>query len=116
MTSRREWCREFECATWAGEGERSRRWQGEVVVKSRSKEMAELLISGRGSCMNAVVGRYEGGQYICIPELDTGCPLSRLTDTFWNRERLSGHVGEVDAITIANALEAVSEYLGEDWM
>ena len=62
--------------------------------------------------MNAVIGKYLSGQYICIPDLDTGCPLSRLTDTFWNSERLSGRIPEVDAITIAYALEAVSEYLG----
>lgn len=78
--------------------------------------MAELLIYGRGSRMDAVVGRYGNGQYICIPDLDTGCPLGSLTDTFWNQERLSGHVGEVDALTIANALEAVSEYLGDGWI
>ena len=42
--------------------------------------------------------------------------LSRLTDTFWNSERLSGRIPEVDAITIAYALKAVSEYLGGGWV
>lgn len=84
----------------------------EVKVAGQSRDVAELIIYGRGSCMNAVVGRYRNGQYICIPDLDTGCPLSRLTDTFWNRERLSSYVTEADAITIAHVLKAVSEYLG----
>lgn len=100
---------EFECTHPKEEGQR---WIGGVLVKSHSIYMAELFIYGRGSCMDAIVGKYGNGQYICIPDLDTGCPLSRLKDTFWNQERLSFHVGEVDAVTIANALKAASEYLG----
>jgi len=116
MTERGEVSMKFECTLPEDEGEGEQRWFGEVLVKSRSIYMAELLIYGRGSRMDAVVGKYGNGQYICIPDLDTGCPLSSLTDTFWNQERLSGHVGEVDALTIANALEAVSEYLGDGWI
>lgn len=116
MTADGKWCREFECTLPAEESEKGQRWQGGVFVKSHNICMAELLIYGRGSCMDAVVGRYGNGQYICVPDLDIGCPLSRLTDTFWNQERLSAHVGEVDAVTIANALEAVSGYLGGGWV
>lgn len=106
----------FECAgpeEWDACG---RRWTGEVKVAGSHTYEVELIIYGRGSCMNAVVGKYRNGQYICIPDLDTGCPLSRLTDTFWNSERLSSHIPEVDAITIAYALKAVSEYLGGGWV
>lgn len=106
----------FECADPEEWNDHGQRWTGEVKVAGQSRDVAELIIYGRGSCMNAVVGRYRNGQYICIPDLDTGCPLSRLTDTFWNRERLSSHVAEADAITIANALKAVSEYLGGGWI
>lgn len=116
MMAGREVCMEFECTLPEDEGEEEQRWLGEVLVKSRSIYMAELLIYGRGSRMDAVVGRYGNGQYICIPDLDTGCPLGRLTDTFWNQKRLSFHVGEVDAVTIANALKEVSEYLGGGWV
>ena len=94
----------------------SRGWEGRVEVIRQGNNMAELIIAGRGSRMNAVIGKYLSGQYICIPDLDTGCPLSRLTDTFWNSERLSGRIPEVDAITIAYALKAVSEYLGGGWV
>lgn len=106
---------EFACTAPEEEGEERQEWTGGVVIKSRSMYMAELLIYGRGSCMDAVVGKYGNGQYICIPDLDAGCPLSGLTDTFWNRERLTGQVGETDAATIAHALEAVSEHLGGGW-
>ena len=116
MRERREVCMEFGCSLPQNERAESQRWLGEVFVRSCNIHMVELLIYGRGSRMDAVLGRYANGKYICIPELGTGCPLSSLTDTFWNQERLSGHVGEVDAVTIANALEAVSGYLGGGWV
>jgi len=95
---------------------KSRDGWGEVMVKSHSMCMAELLIYGRESCINAVIGKYMSGQYICIPDIDTGCPLSRLSDIFWNRERLSAHMNETDAATVAHALRALSGYTGKDWL
>ncbi len=89
---------------------------GEVMVKSHSMCMAELLVYGRESCINAVIGKYMSGQYICIPDIDTGCPLSRLSDIFWNRERLSAHMNETDAATVVHALRALSGYTGRDWL
>ncbi len=84
--------------------------------KSHSVCMAELLVYGRESCIDAVIGKYMSGQYICIPDIDTGCPLSRLSDIFWNRERLSVHMNETDAATVAHALRALSGYTGKDWL
>ena len=109
---------EFVCTAPAGkgEGEGEERWLGEVVVKRHSMCMAELLIYGRDSCINAVIGKYMGGQYICMPDLDTGCPISRLSDIFWNRERLSAHMKEKDAATVAHALRALGGYTGRDWL
>ena len=66
---------EFVCTVPAEDGGREQRWLGEVMVKSHGMETAELLIYGKGSCINAVIGRYMSGQYICIPDIDTGCPL-----------------------------------------
>lgn len=107
---------EFVCTPPAGEGEGGQGWLGEVVVKSHSLCMAELLIYGRDSCINAVIGKYMGGQYICIPDIDTGCPLGRLSDIFGNRERLSAHMNGTDAATVAHALRALSGYTGRDWL
>lgn len=116
MREQREVCMEFGCLLPPNEGDEGQGWLGEVSVKRHNIHMVELLIYGRGSRMDAVVGRYANGQYICIPDLGTGCPLGSLADTFWNWERLSDHVGEVDAMTIANALKAVSGYLGDGWV
>ncbi len=107
---------EYVCTAPAGKGEGEERWLGEVVVKRHSMCMAELLIYGRDSCINAVIGKYMGGQYICMPDIDTGCPISRLSDIFWNRERLSAHMKEKDAATVAHALRALGGYTGRDWL
>lgn len=106
---------EFVC-TGPAEGDGiGQRWVGEVKVRSHSMHTAELLIYGRGSCINAVIGKYMSGQYICIPDIDAGCPLSRLSDIRWNKERLSAHMREPDAVTVAHALRALSGYTGMDW-
>lgn len=107
---------EFVCTMPAEEGVREQRWLGEVVVRSCSMWMAELLIYGRGSCINAVIGKYMSGQYICIPDMDMGCPLSRLSDLNGNRERLSAHMNETDAVSVTHALRALSGYTGRDWL
>ena len=93
-----------------------RRWSGEIKITRRSVSMVEFIIYGRSSCMNGIVGKYMSGQYICIPDINVGCPLSRFSDIFWNKQRLSAHMQEADAVTTAYALKALSEYLGTDWM
>lgn len=116
MTAWPEGRMEFVCTVPAEKGKDGQRWMGEVVVKSHSMCMAELLIYGRDSCINAVIGKYMSGQYICIPNIDAGCPLSSLSDIFWNRERLSAHMNGTDAVTVAHALRALSGYTGRDWL
>ena len=107
---------EFVCTAPADRAGCGQGWSGEVMVRSHSMGMAELLIYGRDSCINAVIGKYMSGQYICIPDIDAGCPLSSLSDVFWNRERLSAHMREADAVTVAHALREVSVYTGMDWL
>lgn len=116
MRERSEGCMEFVCSSPAEGKAREERWTGKVKVRSYSRDTAELIIYGRGSCIKAVVGKYMGGQYICISDLDTGCPLSRLSDLFWNKERLSAHMSEADAITVAPALRSLSGYTGKEWL
>lgn len=92
--------------------EHEREWTGQVEIVSLTEDTAELFIEGRGSCMDAVIGRYQTGLYICIPNIDVGCPISRMSDYFWNRERLAQHMNCTDAITVAWALKAASSQWG----
>lgn len=89
-----------------------REWMGRVEISARTGHTAELFIEGRGSCMDAVVGKYQTGLYICIPDIDVGCPISSMPDYFWNRERLSKHMNQTDAITVAWALKAAASHWG----
>ena len=113
MTSWPEGSMEF-VSTAVADG---RRWPGKVRVRSSSMYMAELIINyGRESCMNAVLGKYMGGQYICIPDMDIGCAIGSLSDVKGNKEKLSAHMGYEDAATVAHALRALSGYCGMDWL
>lgn len=106
----------FTCTGPVAWDREERGWSGEIKITRNSLHEVEFIIYGRSSCMNGVVGKYMSGQYICIPDIDVGCPLSRMSDTFWNKERLSAHMQEADAVTVAYALKALSEYLGSDWL
>lgn len=44
-----------------------------------------------------------------MPDYDTGCHLSDLKDKFWNSEKLTAVLGEVDGITVAQALYALAD-------
>lgn len=79
-------------------------WSGSWELTSAGADHEELKICGRGSCYHVVLGYCSYGNYLCIPDMDIGCGLSSLTDTFWNYKKLSGLVGEADAVTISRGL------------
>ena len=94
-----------------------RRWPCKVRVRSSGRYMAELVIHyGRGGCINAVLGKYMGGQYICIPDMDVGCAVGRFSDIEGNKEKLRSHMGNEEAAAVAHALRAISGYSGTDWI
>ena len=105
-------------STASADGSNDRkRWPCKVRVKSSSMYMAELIINyGRESSIDAVLGKYMGGQYICIPDMNIGCPVGSLSDIKGNKERLSAYMCYEDAATVAHALRALSGYSGMDWL
>ena len=52
-----------------------------------------------------VIGKYSGGNFLCIPAIDVGCGLAPFDDVIWNREKLSKFVTETDTATITKALQ-----------
>ena len=86
------------------------RWTAFWQEVGSGKGISELLISGRGSMYTVLVGEYSSGHYLCIPEQGIGCPLARLSDTFWNFERLSSLICRTDAATIISALDDYEKY------
>lgn len=100
---------EFICRNDSASHPADRRWIGRVYVTRHMLGSMELEIHGKYSIMAAVIGNYRNGWYICIPDIDVGCPISRLNDTFWNRERLSRHMPLCDAISVTEALNTLAE-------
>lgn len=82
-------------------------WTGTVEVLRKTSFTVEAEVKGRGSSFTVIAGKYSYGNYLCIPEINVGCPMSRWDDLFWNRERLSGLMNETDSATIAAGMKAL---------
>lgn len=80
-------------------------WEGTVRIL-RAGNPCETEISARGSRFHLIVGKHAYGNYVCIPNWNVGTELSRLSDTFWNRERLREYsqMTEADICTVVTAL------------
>lgn len=102
---------EFQCKNNRASLKADRNWTGRVNIVNRKQDSLEIDITGKGSHIYAVVGRYCYGNYICIPSLNIGSDLADFRDTFWNSERLEKYLGISDAITISYALKSISEFL-----
>ncbi|MCD7750389.1 MAG: hypothetical protein LUI10_01380 [Lachnospiraceae bacterium] len=98
---------EFICSNPDAEYRVDRSWKGRVTDLKRSDAMVEADVSGKGSHMHIIVGKYAYGNFVCIPEWGVGSPLASLDDQFWNRERLTRYIGKADAITLSEALKLI---------
>jgi hypothetical protein len=75
----------------------------------RADSWIEVEITGRGTCMHAIIGRYSSGNFICVPNHGVGCGLSHYGDIFWNTQRLAKLLGKADAVTLACGLAHLDE-------
>lgn len=94
----------FEC-----ENEREK-WIGEIKYIKNYGSHYEMYVEGRSGLL-VIFGEQSSGNFLCIPNFNVGSELSHLTDRFWNTERLTPIIGEVDAITIAEALYEVNNLI-----
>ncbi len=100
---------DFICRNPEAEYQADRFWEGRVTVLRRSGTMIEADVTGKGSQMHVIIGEYAYGNFVCIPEWGVGSPLASLDDRFWNRERLERYLGNVDAITLSEALNTIAK-------
>ncbi|MBP3896269.1 MAG: hypothetical protein J6D57_00320 [Mogibacterium sp.] len=83
-------------------------WDGNVEVLDAYNNSFECRISGRGSSFHAIIGSYMNGHFLCIPDMEFGCPLAGdPCDVLWNLSLLMEYLPEVDAITIANGISTL---------
>lgn len=102
---------EFFCENPEAEYACDKIWKGRVEQLQRRENTVEMDVTGKGSAMHVIIGGYEYGKYLCIPDWGIGSALSRLEDSFWNRERLERWMNKADAITLSEALKTVSKQL-----
>ena len=99
---------EFFCENPEAKLASDRIWKGHVKQIRRHGDTVEAYISGKGSAMHVILGFYEYGRYLCIPDWGIGSALAALDDCFWNREQLERRLGTADAITLSEALKVIS--------
>lgn len=83
-------------------------WQGPINVRKKTDHLTEALVTGRGSSFTILLRDYVNGIFICILEINVGCPLSNWDDIFWNMERLSQLMNPVDAATVVYGIRALA--------
>ena len=98
---------EFDCNNPDAVYKTDQFWKGRITGLKHSGSLVEADVSGKGSHMHVIIGKYAYGNFVCIPEWGVGSPLASLDDQFWNRERLTQYIGRADAITLSEALKLI---------
>ncbi|MBS4041413.1 MAG: hypothetical protein KGZ81_12540 [Flavobacteriales bacterium] len=89
-------------------GKRVEHWTGRIKSLKKYGSNYEIRIESRSSIL-VILGEVSSGYFACMPDFHAGCYLVDLSDGFWNREQLMRALGKVDGITVAAALEILSE-------
>lgn len=98
---------EFICENAEAECAADQTWKGNVISIEKEGDTIIAEISGKGSQMVVIIGKYIHGNYICIPDWGVGSPLASLDDRFWNRGHLERYMSRPDAITVSEALNTI---------
>lgn len=91
----------FECVY--KEDKTNEKWQGKISVVKDYGSHFEFWIESR-STIRVMCGKSSSGGFACMPDFNVGCYLVNIRDRFWNREKLTSILGEVDGITVEAAL------------
>lgn len=77
-----------------------------VTILHQNTSYYELDFTSKqtGIYYHLILGRHSYGNFLCIPNHDIGCEISRLSDIFWNAERLSKHLSKEEAKLIAHTI------------
>ena len=100
----------FTCS--ADFGDEKVDWKACVSIIFHAPYMCEAVAEGRSTTFHFIVGYQMNGCFLCVPSHDFGCELAALSDTFWNRERISAYLCPIDTITLANAIACLDDLWG----
>lgn len=81
------------------------KWNSSITNITFHTDYIECTFKGRGSLLEACIGKRELYQWILFPDIDKGCTLSNYDDYLWNNEKLSMILGnDIDSATVAAGL------------
>ena len=95
---------EFNCSDDKNE------WTGKITNLINRENYYEFWIISRSSIMT-IIGSTSRGNFICMPDFNIGCHLVNLKNIFWNKEKLVSVLEKVDGMTVAAAIDALSDIL-----
>ena len=99
----------FKCNTGKNIGQKT--WIGEIILLVHTPFHYEAVITARGTYFHVIAGKYQNGNYLCVPNMDFGCELSDFSDTFWNSERIRQHLSNpVDVESLVCGIKALCSY------
>ena len=99
----------FQCNTAKTVGKKI--WTGEIRLLVHTPCHYEAVITARGTSFHVIAGKYQNGNYLCVPNMDLGCELSHFSDTFWNAERIRQHLDNpVDVESLVCGIKALCNY------
>ena len=86
-------------------------WSGELRLLIHTPFHYEAVITARGTSFHVIAGKYQNGNYLCVPNMDFGCELSHFSDTFWNSEKIRQHLNNpVDVESLVCGIKALCNY------
>ena len=99
----------FQCNTGKTVGKKI--WTGEIRLLVHTPCHYEAVITARGTSFHVIAGKYQNGNYLCVPNMDLGWERSHFSDTFGNAERIRQHLGNpVDVESLVCGIKALCNY------
>lgn len=86
-------------------------WKTTVERLQKTNTGFEASITVNNWLFHIVVGKFQFGYYLCIPNWNVGIELASYKDTFWNLEQLIKVMKREDAISIVTSIKYISEHI-----
>lgn len=89
------------------------REQGRIIPSQLNREPYEANVEARGYSFRLIFGKQTNGMFLCIPDWNTGCNLSELTDYDWNMDSLlkTDRLDYEECTAIAWAISSIGSLL-----
>ncbi len=87
--------------------------QGILIPVRLDREPYEAIVEARGYSFHILFGSQMNGNFLCIPNWNTGCELASLSDRSWNLDSLlkTDHLDYEESTAIIEALSILSRLI-----